>query len=84
MSFRRLTHPPPTPPAALPGALSLPSAARRRPRFYYWEAVQMMQTLGLVAAEVFGRVLAVYQQALLQILLLTFMTAVTAGLRPNK
>lgn len=34
--------------------------------------------------QVFGRVLAVYQQALLQMLVLVSMVAVSAGLQPNR
>ncbi len=36
-----------------------------RPRYWWWESVLLLQTLALVAAEVFGRALTPLQQALL-------------------
>ncbi|GFR52978.1 hypothetical protein Agub_g15667 [Astrephomene gubernaculifera] len=45
-----------------------------RKEFYFWEAVSQLQTLSLVVAEVFGRVLPVLQQALLlEVMLLVFL-----------
>lgn len=42
----------------------------------------MFQVLGVVAAEVFGRTLPPYQQALVQLLVLVGISAMNTGLRP--
>lgn len=65
--------------AAVPPPSPCMHAVCCRRSFYFWEGVSMVQTLGLVAAEVFGRTLDTYRQALLQIIVLVTNLAINTG-----
>ncbi len=55
-----------------------------RPRYWWWESVLLLQTLALVAAEVFGRTLPVERQALLLaavLLVIAFVNTVCVPVR---
>ncbi|GIL61103.1 hypothetical protein Vafri_15500, partial [Volvox africanus] len=52
--------------------------------FYWWEAAMQLQTLLLVVVDVFGRVLAVYQQAVLLMLVLMLIMWANMFFQPLK
>ncbi|GIL88007.1 hypothetical protein Vretifemale_16001, partial [Volvox reticuliferus] len=52
--------------------------------FYWWESAMQIQTLLLVVVDVFGRILAVYQQAVLLMLVLTAIMSANMYFQPLK
>ncbi len=54
----------------------------RRSRYWWWESVLQLQTLALVAAEVFGRALPVQHQALLLLCVLLITAVVNMACAP--